>query len=353
MNQTASISNKPFVCVIVLNYNGKNYLQTCLPSLESQTYSDYSVIVCDNASVDGSVDYVKINFPSITIIENKENFGFAKGNNIAMKFALEKGADYILLLNNDVIAEKDIIEKLVTTAEPDKKIGIVGPRIFDIRNRNLIHEIGMTCDKFGFPAVIKCKKVEDKGNVSEAFYVSGCAMMIKQEVLRKILFFDEAYFMFSEDLDLCWRARLEGYTVIVNKAAKIYHASGGSIVGGTIKNRSYTTNLTRIFLRERNTLRTLIKNYSLGNLIRIMPLYLAILSIECFTWAFLLKPSVCISLFKAIWWNIEVLKDTLNHRQRIQAFRKIGDQEIMKKMIKGYAKLQIFRLVGIPHFKNL
>jgi GT2 family glycosyltransferase len=353
MNQTSSMPNKPFVCAIVLNYNGKNYLQTCLPSLESQTYSNYSVIVCDNASIDGSVDYVKINFPSITIIQNKENFGFAKGNNIAMKLALEKGADYVLLLNNDVIVEKDVIEKLVTTAESDKKIGIVGPKIFDIRNRSLIHEIGMTCDKFGFPAVIKYENVKDEGNISEAFYVSGCAMIIKQEVLRKIGFFDETYFMFAEDLDLCWRAQLAGYTVVVERAANMYHASGGSIVGGIVKSKKYTTNLTRIFLRERNTLRTLIKNYSIGKLMEIIPFYLAILSIECFIWAFLLKPRVCISIFKAVGWNIEVLKDTFSHRQGIQASRKIRDQQIMKKMIKGCAKLQTFRFVGIPYFKNL
>lgn len=351
MGQTSLVLNKPFVCVIVLNYSGKNYLQTCLASLETQTYSNYSVIVCDNASVDRSVDYVKINFPLITIIQNQENFGFAKGNNIAIKFALETGADYILLLNNDTIAEKDFIEKLVTTAESSKKTGIVGPKIFDTRNRSLIQDIGMSCDKFGFPLAINSEEVRDKGSVYEVFYVSGCAMLVKQEVLRKIGLFDEAYFMFSEDLDLCWRAQLAGYTVVVNKAAKIYHAGGGSIVGGAIKNRSYTTNLTRIFLRERNTLRTLIKNYALGNLIRIIPFYLAIMSLECFTWACLLKPRVCISLLKAIWWNIEVLKDTFDHRQSIQAFRKIGDQQIMRKMIKGYAKLQIFRLVGIPHLK--
>jgi GT2 family glycosyltransferase len=339
----------PKVVVIILNFDGVKYLKRCLSSLMSQTYSNYQVVVCDNASTDGSANYVKLNFPSVILIQNKENLGFSKGNNKALKLALDQGADYIQLFNNDTIVEKDVIESLVTTAKSNEKIGIVGPKILDFENRDLIQEMGMTCDKFGFPAAMEPRKER----VFEAFYVSGCAMLIKQEVLRKIGHFDEKYFMFSEDLDLCWRARLEGYTVVVNKAAKIYHASGGSIVGGTIKNRSYTTNLTRVFLRERNTLRTLIKNYSLGNLIRIMPLYLAILSIECFTWAFLLKPSVCISLFKAIWWNIEVLKDTLNHRQRIQAFRKIGDQEIMKKMIKGYAKLQIFRLVGIPRFKNL
>jgi hypothetical protein len=311
------------------------------------------VIVCDNASNDDSVDYVKVNFPLMTIIRNEENFGFAKGNNIAMKLALKKGADYILLLNNDTVAEKDIVEKLVTTAETSKKIGIVGPKILDIKNRSLIQEMGMTCDKFGFPIAINYEEVKNKESPYEAFYVSGCAMLIKREVLEKIGFFDEAYFMFSEDLDLCWRAQLVGYTVVVNNTAKIYHASGGSIVGGTIKNRSYTTNLNRIFWRERNTLRTLVKNYSLGNLIRIIPFYLTMLSLECFMWACLLKPRVCISLLKAMLWNVKLLKDTFNKRQNIQTLRKIRDQQVMRKMIKGYGKLQIFRLVGIPHFKNV
>jgi len=339
----------PKVFVIILNFNGIKYLKNCLQSLESQTYVNYQLIVCDNASIDGSADYAKLNFPSTILIQNKENLGFAKGNNIALKFALDQGADYILLFNNDTIVEKDVIEKLVTTGESNKKIGIVGPKILDITNRDLIHEMGMTCDKFGFPAGMKSYKRK----IFEVFYISGCAMLIKQEVLRKIGLFDEKYFMIAEDLDLCWRAQLAGYTVVVNKAAKIYHVSGGSIIGGAIKNTSYNTTLNRIYLRERNTLRTLIKNYSLASLIRIIPFYLVTLSSECFIWACLLKLGVCASLLKAIWWNIEVLQDTLHHRQSIQALRKIADQQIMTKMIRGYAKLQVFRLAGIPLFQNL
>ncbi len=339
---TRKISPKVFV--IVLNFNGIKYLKSCLPSLMSQTYSNYQVIVCDNASTDGSANYVKLNFPSAILIQNRENLGFSKGNNKALKLALDQGADYLQLFNNDTIAEKDVIESLVKTAESNEEIGIVGPKILDFKNRTLIQEMGMTCDKFGFPAAMKTRRE----SVLEAFYVSGCAMLIKQEVLRKIGGFDEKYFMFSEDLDLCWRTQLAGYTVVVNKAAKVYHASGGSIIGGAIKNGTYTTTLKRVYLRERNTLRTLTKNYSIANLIKIIPVYLVMLSLECFIWACLLKPGVSTSLLKGSWWNIKVLRDTLTQRQKIQIFRKIADKQIIRKIIKGYAKLQVFRLFGIP-----
>jgi len=306
------------------------------------------VIVADNASTDDSVDYIKLNFPSIILIQNEENLGFAKGNNLAMEFALDQGADYILLLNNDTAAERDMVEKLLITAESDNSIGIVGPMVFDIENKSLVHEAGMMCDKFGYPIAIRGEEIDDKQSISEVFFVSGSALMIKQEVLKKIGFFDEEYFMFAEDLDLCWRAQLAGYEVVVNRTARVYHASGGSIIGGVMRGRSYTTDIRRIFLRERNTIRTMIKNYNKGNLIRMIPLYLASLSLECILWTFLLKPRVSICLLKAVGWNIRALPDTIRHRQSIQKLRKIPDQHITEKMIKGYGKILVFKHVGIP-----
>lgn len=306
------------------------------------------MIVADNASTDDSVDYIKLNFPSIILIQNEENLGFAKGNNLAMEFALDQGADYILLLNNDTAAERDMVEKLLITAESDNSIGIVGPMVFDIENKSLVHEAGMMCDKFGYPIAIRGEEIDDKQSISEVFFVSGSALMIKQEVLKKIGFFDEEYFMFAEDLDLCWRAQLAGYEVVVNRTARVYHASGGSITGGVMRGRSYTTDIRRIFLRERNTIRTMIKNYNKGNLIRMIPLYLASLSLECILWTFLLKPRVSICLLKAVGWNIRALPDTIRHRQSVQKLRKISDQHILEKMIKGYGKILVFKHVGIP-----
>lgn len=237
------MTSAPLVYVVVLNYNGVEYLKACLSSLEMQTYTNYRIVVYDNASTDDSADFVSKNFPNVMVVQAEKNFGFAKGNNLAIKFAFSQKADYVFLLNNDTAAEKDLLEKLISTAESDDSIGIVGPAVFNLKNKGLIQEMGVGIDRFGYPLAIK----SSSDNLG-IFFVSGCAMMIKAELLRRIGFFDEKYFMFAEDLDLCWRVQLAGYKITVNETAKIYHASGASILGGVIKTSSYETNVRRIFL---------------------------------------------------------------------------------------------------------
>ncbi len=175
-------------------------------------------------------------------------------------------------------------------------------------------------------------------------------MMIKSELILRMGFFDESYFMFAEDLDLCWRSRLAGYKIIVNENARIYHASGGSISGGVIKSSSYKTNAQRVFLREKNTVRTLIKNYDFSNLIKIVPFYVALLFFETIFWSCILKPNISKNIFKAIFWNLKMLPDTFKQRAVVQNLRKIKDDELVMKMLDGYCKLRVFRTVGVPSF---
>lgn len=339
------MTDVPLVFVIVVNYNGINYLKTCLSSLEQQTYPYYKIIVFDNASTDNSAQFIRENFPKVRLIQSEKNLGFAEGNNLAIKFALDHKADYVFLVNNDTDAEKDLIEKLINTGESNDSIGIAGPAVLDLKNKSSIQEMGMSIDRFGYPFALK-----NAQNVSCIFFVSGCAMMIKSELLKRIAFFDEKYFMFAEDLDLCWRAQLAGYKIAVNENAKIYHASGGSISGGVIKGSSYKTTVQRVFLREKNTLRTLIKNYGTLDMIKFVPFYVTLLLFESIFWAFILKPDVTRNTLKAIFWNIKFLPDTFQHRARVQSMRKITDHEIISKMMGGYCKLSIFQTVGVPNF---
>jgi len=230
------MNGTPLVYIIVINYNGEEYLKTCLSSIEKQTYPNYKTIVIDNASTDNSEEYIKEYFPKITFIQAERNLGFAEGNNLAIKKALEKKAAYVFLVNNDTEFEIDLVEKLIKTAESDDSIGIVGPAVFDLKNKKSLQEMGMAIDKFGYALALK--NLTDRDCV---FFVSGCAMMIKSELILRMGFFDESYFMFAEDLDICWRSILTGYKIIVNENAKIYHASGGSISGGVVKSSSYRT----------------------------------------------------------------------------------------------------------------
>lgn len=317
----------------------------CLSSLEQQTYPNYKIIVFDNASTDNSAEFLKQNFPKINFIQAKRNLGFAEGNNLAIKFALGQKAEYVFLVNNDTEAENGLIEKLIVTCKSDESIGIAGPAVFDLKSKRSIQEIGMSIDRFGYPFALKNKQDD-----THPFFVSGCAMMIKSELIKRIGSFDEKYFMFAEDLDLCWRAQLAGYKIAVNDHAKIYHASGGSISGGVVKESNYKTNTQRIFLREKNTLRTLIKNYSTLNMIKIVSFYVSLLLFESIFWICILKPDASTNILKAIFWNTKVLTDTLKQRAIVQSIRKINDREITTKMVNGYCKLSIFRTVGVPDF---
>ena len=227
------------VSVIILNYNGLSYLKDCLTSLRAQTYPNFKIIVCDNASKDNSVEFLTKNYPEITLIRNQRNLGFAEGNNVAINYALKQEADYIFLLNNDTAMEPDALYKLVEVAESDESFGIVGPLVLDLKDKKTFQEAGMSIDKFGFPMQEKSSNQA----VSEVFFVSGCAMLMKKTVLQTVGAFDDDYFMFAEDLDLCWRAQLAGYKIVVSKASRVYHASGGSMVGGVANSTHYTTDV--------------------------------------------------------------------------------------------------------------
>jgi GT2 family glycosyltransferase len=345
------MADNPLVFIIIVTYNGIDYLKNCLSSLKSQTYSNFKIIICDNASKDGTVEFLTKNYPDLTIIENGRNLGFALANNIAIDSALNQGAEYIFLLNNDAVVESDSLEKLIQAAKENDSIGIIGPMVMDLKNKNIVQEIGMTCDKFGYPMPIK-SLINKNQTISEVFFISGCALLIKKDVLQKIGRFDCSYFMFAEDLDLCWRAQLAGYKIAVNRQSIIYHVSGGSMVGGVVMSAHYKTDVRRIFLREKNTLRTLIKNYDSANMLRIIPFYAVLLIIESMFWFLIQKPQTGINILKAIVWNLKALPSTMRGRTIVQRLRKISDREITKNMVCGYIKLSVFRAVGVPEFAN-
>lgn len=342
------MTSNPLVYVIVLNYNGISYLSPCLSSIEKQTYTNYKTIVFDNASTeDSALEFILSQFPETKIFKGKKNFGFAKANNLAIQFALKNKADYVFLVNNDTELEADLLEKLVSTAENDASVGITAPVILDLKDKTSVQEMGMAIDRFGYPLAIK-----EPAAKHFCFFVSGCAMLIRSSLFGKIGFFDEKYFMFAEDLDACWRARLVGYKTVLSEDAHIYHAGGGSISGGVIKGSSYTTNAKRVFLREKNTIRTLIKNYDTYNMISVVPLYVLLLLFEAFFWLCVLKPDISGKILKAILWNLSVLPDTFRARALVQGMRMVGDSEVVSRMRGGYDKLNVFRLVGIPKFVN-
>jgi len=225
----------PKVSIVILNWNGRLYLKDCLSSVFSQSYPNYEVILVDNGSEDGSVDYVRDNFPNTKLIVNAANLGFSRGNNIGIRAAKGK---YIATLNNDTRVDRNWVQELVKVAEADEKVGSCQAKIVSFRDRRIIDAVGIRINKCGTPYQIGYGE-KDEGqyeNVSEVFGACACAALYRKEMLDHVGLFDEDFFTYYEDVDLAWRARLLGWRCVFVPTSLVYHihsATGRRVSGFT------------------------------------------------------------------------------------------------------------------------
>ena len=224
------------VHIIVLNWNGRDDTLECLKSLQQINYDNYKIIVVDNGSEDGSVFEIKKNFPEMKIIENKRNLGFAGGNNIGMKYAVENEADYVLLINNDTTVDKNFLSELVEMGESDKKIGAVGSKIYFHSEPNRIWFAGGKVNWLKNKGTHLGLDEIDNGQydkIREVDYLTGCCLLIKREVIEKIGVLAEDYFLYYEDTDFSARVKNAGYKIIYVPKSKIYHKISRSTKPGS------------------------------------------------------------------------------------------------------------------------
>jgi GT2 family glycosyltransferase len=248
---------KPLVVIIVLNWNGLQDTMECLRSLESLEYENYHVMVVDNASSDGSVDVIRREFPSVELIANEANLGFAGGNNVGIKKALEGGAGYVLLLNNDTIVEPDFLAGMVDVAESDDSIGMVGPKICYFADPSKIWAIGGSVNMY----TGRIGNMNDKADQSlfhgtvYVNYVTGCALLARSEVVKKIGVLDEDYFLYFEDTDWNMRARNAGYRAVIDCDVRILHKSGMAVQKIKGSNYYYMARNIPLFVSRNGRLR--------------------------------------------------------------------------------------------------
>lgn len=260
------------VAIITINFNGEKDTIACLDSLAKVDTKDLEIeiIVVDNGSKDESADYVRkyvksIDFKKIvlTIIETHKNLGFAGGNNIGMREGLQHGADYILLLNNDTLVEKNFVAQLLSVADSDPKIGVVAPKIYfakgyEFHNKYKKEEFGKVIWYAG--GIMDFKNVYghhlgvdevDHGQydtVSETEFASGCCLLIKKEVIEKVGMFDEKFFLYYEESDWNYRIRKAGYAIMFAPKAIIWHKNAQSAGGsGSALQDYYITRNRLIF----------------------------------------------------------------------------------------------------------
>jgi GT2 family glycosyltransferase len=217
------------VSVIVVNYNGKAYLEDCLGSLERQTLpaQEWETILVDNASTDGSVDYVRAHFPGVRIVALSRNRGFAGGNNAGFQHAR---GDWIALLNNDTVADPRWLEALLEGRQTEPAVGALASKILFKEDPSTINSVGLNLYRDGRGGDRGFRQ-RDQGQFDasvEVFGASGAGMLLRRALLDDVGGFDERFFMYYEDLDLSWRARLRGWSIRSAPAAIVQHVHCGT-----------------------------------------------------------------------------------------------------------------------------
>ncbi|MDD3007074.1 MAG: glycosyltransferase family 2 protein [Candidatus Pacebacteria bacterium] len=224
------------VYIIVLNWNGKEDTLDCLQSLRSTDYGNYKVTLVDNGSEDDSVVAVKEQFPEVEVVETGKNLGFAGGNNVGIEYAIKAGADYVFLINNDTTVHPDYLKELVLVAESDAKIGAVGSKIYYHGEPERIWFAGGTINWLKNKGEHIGLDEIDTGQfdeIREVGYLTGCALLVKREVVEKVGVLEDDYFLYYEDADYSLRIQNAGYKTVYAPKSKIYHKVSRSTKPGS------------------------------------------------------------------------------------------------------------------------
>lgn len=232
------------VYVIVLNWNGKDDTLECLRSLRSTNYDNYQIVLVDNGSEDDSVKAVRESFPEVEIVETGKNLGFAGGNNVGMKYAAQKGADYVFLINNDTTVDPNYLTELVAVGDSDANIGLIGSKIYYHSEPDTIWFAGGKTNWLknkGEHIGLNEKDHRQYETQKEVDYLTGCSLLIKKEVIDKIGVLEEDYFLYYEDTDFSMRARNAGYKIVYAPKSIIYHKVSRSTKPGSANYIYYHT----------------------------------------------------------------------------------------------------------------
>lgn len=282
------------IAVLVLNFNGKHFLEVCFLSLLKNNFFPFDIYLIDNHSTDGSVEFTKTRFPEIKIIRYETNLGFARAYDRIIR---QLDYKYLVLLNNDTAVESGWLEALYSVAEENPRVAACGSKILMMHNRQLIDHAGglLTIIGSGRDLGKWEKDSEQYEEVREVGFGSGCSLLLRRRAYLEVGGFDPDYFMYHEDVDLCWKLRLAGYSVKYVPYSIVYHHLGGSTI------RGYESPF-KLYLCQKNRLSNMIKNLSLCTLITAL--------------------------------SISLLYDAF----RVLRFLVLGNIDLLKLLIRGYVE---------------
>ena len=283
------------IAVVILNWNGAALLQKFLPSVIAFS-EEADIYVADNASTDDSILVLKSEFPSVKIIENKANFGFAQGYNESLKFV---DADVFALVNSDIEVTQNWLLPIIETFKNEPETAIIQPKILDYKNKEYFEYAGAAggfVDKYGYPFCrgrIFDSLEKDIGQYDDncqIFWASGACFFIRSSVFKNLSGFDLDFFAHQEEIDLCWRAFNKGYKIKYVSASKVYHVGGATLRQG---------NAQKTFLNFRNSLLMLVKNLPKNQVLPVLFIRMILDGIAAFQFLFKGKNLHFVAIAKA------------------------------------------------------
>ncbi|RAR70684.1 glycosyltransferase family 2 protein [Flavobacterium aciduliphilum] len=302
------------IAVVILNWNGEQLLEQFLPTLLAFS-TEATVYVADNNSTDQSLTLLKNKFPSVKIISNSGNFGFAKGYNVALQNVEEP---YYVLVNSDVEVTENWLTPILSIFENEPNTAIIQPKLLDFKDKNYFEYAGAAggfIDQFGYPYCrgrIFETLEEDFGqydNNIDLFWASGACFFIRKAVFRELNGFDDDFFAHQEEIDLCWRARNSGYAIKFCNQSKVYHVGGATLS---------KANPHKTFLNFRNSLLMLLKNLPKNKIAPIIFSRLCLDGIAGLTFLFSGNPKHCGAIIRAHFDFYKLFLKTLKKRTAIQ-----------------------------------
>jgi len=313
------INSKPLVSIIILNYNSGTWLTDCVDSILKTNYQNYEIIVIDNLSSDNSHKICKKNFEQIILFENNENLGYCEGNNVGIDKA--KG-DFFVILNPDTLVEPTWLDELLI-AFSKYGDGIYQPKILASTDHNLLLSTGNMLQLFGF-GFSRGKGEKDTKQYEkdeQIGYASGTCLFTSSKIMKSLSGFDSFLFAYHDDLDLCWRASLEGIKSYYVHSSIIYHP---------VEGYSFKWSPFKFYLMERNRLYCIFTHYSRTSILKMLP---SLILVDLAVTSFYAKRGL---LFVKIKTSLNILKNLRKiciRYSEIQKSRKFSDKEIIENFL--------------------
>mgnify|MGYP001283104513 FL=1 len=330
---------QPLVSVVIPHWNGVEVLSECLESLSETKYPNMEIIVVDNASTDGSPDWVSLNFPQVKLIENDQNYGYAGGCNRGAKTA---EGEYLVFLNNDTIQDHHWLDGLVDFMNLNSNVAAVQPKILDFFERTKFDYAGGAggwLDILGFPFArgrVFLEQERDNGQYDKMrpiFWASGTAIMVRKSDFETAGGFDEIFFAHQEEIDLCWKFHLMGKEIWAIPNSTIYH-----------KNAVTLPMFTRMkqYLNHRNSYLMVLSNYSLPITLYLAPIRFALELVAALYAIVRLDLNHLLGIIQAQLWILFHPHVIIHRRKKVKQVRKIKDKKIFKRLYWGSVVLDYY-----------